>query len=116
MQVDRVQIAANEGAGASTGDARFFLAKLVEQAGGVFRVANPVEKCPQDLAFNEPGGADLDGGKHLQQLLGGAGLELEELFEIATVIMGADRAGDGTADLVKAWKPGDGSGQRVFSS
>jgi hypothetical protein len=56
---------------------------------------------------------DLDWGEHLELLLRGAGLQLEELPDVMPLVVRADGVSHGAGDYVKAGKPGDGAEHRV---
>jgi len=85
----------------------------------VVRLPDSIEEAGQSLALDQVRGADRHRGQQLEQLLDGAGLELEEPLEVAAVVVRPDGARDRPADLVQAGQPGDRTGHGellVFSS
>jgi hypothetical protein len=76
---------------------------LFEEGGNVVGFADAFEEGGEDFTLDEAGGADLDGWQEFEELLGGAGLEFEEGFEVAAVVVGAHGAADGAGDFVQAW-------------
>jgi hypothetical protein len=58
-----------------------------ELAAGIVRGGQPGEQAGQNLAFDQQASPDADGGQEAHQHLGGAGLNLEEPFEIGAGVV-----------------------------
>ncbi len=74
-------------------------------AGGVVRGGQPRQQARQSLALDQQAFADADGGQQAHQHLGGAGLNLEEPFEIRAGVVRADGFADSTGQGREPGKP-----------
>jgi len=99
-------VAANQGAEAAAGGCCLLQAHLLDQLGRVFRLLHALKKAGQRLALDQAGGAKGDSGKHLDELLGSAGLQLKEPLEVVAVVVGANGVRDRAADLRETREPG----------
>jgi hypothetical protein len=87
-------------------------ARLLEVGLRVVGIADAFKKINQHFPVHQARSADLDGGQHLEHLLGGPGLKFEEFLKITAVVVRSRRARDGARDLVQTRKPGNRSGHR----
>jgi hypothetical protein len=76
-----------------------------ELAAGVVRGSQTAKQAGQNLAFDQQASADADGGQEAHQHLGGAGLNLEEPFEIGAGVVRAHRFADSARQGREAGKP-----------
>ena len=88
---DGLEVAPDERPGLAPGDRGRLGPDLLEEFRSVVRIPYPAQEAEQHLPVHqEPRGPDLDGREHLEQFAGGAGLEFEEPFEIAAIVVRAD--------------------------
>jgi len=81
-----------------------------EPGGGVGGGVDPVQELGQRLTLHQKRGAHRDRGKQLQDLLGGAELEAEEVFQVASAEVGLGGVGDGAAEVMEAGSQERGRG------
>ena len=106
-------VAADQGAEAAAGGSDPVLAYLLDELRSVFCRADTIQKAGQRLALDQPGGPDRNGGEQLQELLGSAGLQLEEPLEVVAVVVRPHGGVDRSADLMETREPGRWASQGV---
>jgi hypothetical protein len=115
IEMQWLNVTANEGAELLARAGASLRPDTFEVRRDIVGVPRPVEEVPESLTLDQPGGADGDGREEGQQLLGGAGLQFEELLEIAAVIVRPYRARYRAMDFVETGEPGCWPSHRVTS-
>jgi hypothetical protein len=86
-------------------------ARLLEVGLRVVGIADAFKKINQHFPVHQARSADLDGGQHLEHLLGGPGLKFEEFLKITAVVV--DRAAPVTARVISCRRGSQETGRGI---
>ena len=86
--------------------------RLGQHGGWILSLLYLFKQSQQGLAFDQARAPDAQGGEGIHEHLGGAWLQLKDSLNIPPLEVGQARGGQGPADLVKTWEPGQGAGYR----
>lgn len=114
VEGDGAEVTLDEGAGTLAGFGRLLRAEGFDDAGRVFGGVDRGQEGFEGFALDQAGAADRESREEFEQELGGAGLELEEGFEVFAFVMGAYGVAHLLLDVVETGQPGDGAGHLLF--